>query len=263
MSQVLTAEVVAPLTPEQEAAAALNHAMEVVTRAKAVVIKSDDDYRASDSACAAIKGEIKKVEARRDELVRPLNTVVKKINAGFKDVTSALESALDAYRRPMTAYQTELARQRQEAEALARKEQFRMEAEARAKADAEIAAAKLAREEADKARAEAESDDPFAAALAEEEAAEAEARANEQAETAKQAIRDMATIEVIPEYTAPKVTGSASKTFTVWTYEVEDESLIPMAYRPVDHASIARDVKAGKDGCRIPGIRVFSRIEVK
>ncbi len=259
-NEVLTAEVMAP---EQEAKIALEVAMQVVTRAKAVVVKSDDDYRQADSACASIKSEIKKVEARRDELVRPLNTVVKKINAGFKDVTAALEQALDAYRRPMTTYQAELARQRAEAEAAARKERERLEAEAKAKADAEMEAARKAREEAEKARAAANSDDPFAAVLAEEAAAESEARANEQAEAARQAIRDMATIEVVPENVAPKVTGSASKTFTVWTYEVTDESLVPMAYRPIDHAALARDVKAGKDACKIPGVRVFSRIEVK
>lgn len=261
-TEVLTPEIVAPATAEQEARTALDHAMQVVTRAKAVVIKTDDDYRASDSACAAIKGEIKKVEARRDELVRPLNTVVKKINAGFKDVTAALEQALDAYRRPMTAYQAELARQRKEAEDAARAERYRLEEEARAKAESEIAAAKKAREEADAARAAAEGDDPFAAVLAEEAAAEAEARANEQAEAARQAIRDIHTIEV-PVSATPKITGAASKTFTVWTYEIEDESLVPMAYRPIDHAALARDVKAGKDECKIPGVRVFSRIEVK
>lgn len=259
-TEVLTPEVMAP---EQEAKIALEVAMQVVTRAKAVMVKSDDDYRQADSACASIKGEIKKVEARRDELVRPLNTVVKKINAGFKDVTAALETALDAYRHPMTTYQAELARQRAEAEAAARKERERLEAEARAKADAEIAAAKLAREEAEAARAAATNEDPFAALLAEEEAEAAEARATEQAEAARQSIRDMATIEVVPEFVAPKVTGSASKTFTVWDFEITDPGLVPMVYRPIDHAALARDVKAGKDGCKIPGVRVFSRIEVK
>jgi len=259
-NEILTPEVMAP---EQEAKIALEVAMQVVTRAKAVVVKSDDDYRQADSACASIKGEIKKVEARRDELVRPLNTVVKKINAGFKDVTSALESALDAYRRPMTAYQAELARQRAEAEAAARKERERLEAEAKAKAAAEMEAARKAREEAEAARAAATSDDPFAAVLAEEAAQEAEARANEQAEAARQAIRDMATIEVVAENVAPKVTGSASKTFTVYEFEVEDESKIPDPYWVLDRASILRDVRAAKDECRIPGIKVTKRIEVK
>ena len=39
---------------------------------------------------------------------------------------------------------------------------------------------------------------------------------------------------------APKVTGSASKVYTVYDFEIEDESLIPMVYRPVDMAAILR-----------------------
>ncbi len=257
--EVLTPEIV---PAEAEAKVALESAMQVVTRAKAVVVKSDEDYRAADSACAAIKAEMKKLEAQRDSFVRPLNDTVKRINAGFKDATNALQTALDAYRRPMTTYQAELARQRAEAEAAARKERERLEAEARAKADAEIAAAKKAREEAEAARAAAEGDDPFAAVLAEEAAADAEARAAEQAEAARRAIREAATIEV-PVAAAPKVTGAASKIYTVWDFEITDPALVPMAYRPIDMAALARDVKAGKDQCQIPGVRVFSRVEVK
>ena len=259
MPEVLTPEIV---PAEQEAKVALESATQVMTRAKAVVVKSDDDYRAADSACATIKAEMKRLESQRDSFVRPLNDTVKRINAGFKDATNALQQALDAYRKPMTAFQAELARQREDAEREARKERERLEAEARANADAEIAAAKKAREEADAARAAAEGDDPFAAVLAEQEAEEAEVRANEQAEAARAAIREIATIDV-PVMAAPKVTGAASKTHTIWTYEITDEALVPMAYRPIDHASLARDVKAGKDECRIPGVRVFSRIEVK
>lgn len=262
MSTETNPQILEVMTPEQEAAAALQNAMQVVTRAKAVIIKTDDDYREADSACAAIKSEMKKTEARRDELVRPLNTVVKKINAGFKDVSSALETALDAYRRPMTAYQAELARQRAEAEAIARKERERLEAEAKAKADAEIEAARKAREEAEAARAAAQVDDPFAAILAEDAAAEAERRAAEQAEIAKQSIRELATIDV-PVVSAPKVTGSASKVFTVYDFEVEDESLIPKPYWVLDRAAILRDVRAAKDDCSIPGIKVTKRTEVK
>ena len=161
--EVLTAEV---MPPEQEAKLALDGAMQVVTRAKMVVVKSDDDYRAADQACAAIKAEVKKLEARRDSFVRPLNDTVKRINAGFKDATAALEQALDAYRRPMTTYQAELARVRKEAEDAALREQARLVAEARAKADLEIAAAKQAQAEADAARAAVQDDDPFAALLA-------------------------------------------------------------------------------------------------
>ena len=139
------AQVLEPLSHEQEAAQALRKAMEVLTLAKAVVIKTEDDYSAADAAVAAIKNAQK---------------------------------------------------------------------------------------------------------------------AAEQAEAAKQALREVHAVNV-PVVTAPKVTGSASKTFTVWEFEIEDPALVPLAYRPIDTAAIARDVKAGKDECKIPGVRVFSRIEVR
>lgn len=254
-------QVLAPLTPEQEAAAALQEAMQVLTRAKAVVIKTDSDYSAADAAVASIKNAQKMAETKRTGLVKPLNDTVKKINAEFKPVDAAFEEALGAYRRPMSAYQAELARQRAEAEAIAKAEQKRLEDEARIKADAEIAEANRLQAEADAARAAVESDDPFAALLAADDLEEAERKAADAAEAAKQAIRDTR-VEVPVEYVA-KVTGSASKTFTVYGYEIEDESLIPMCYRPIDHASLLRDVKASKDECRIPGLKLTKKIEVR
>jgi len=126
----------------------------------------------------------------------------------------------------------------------------------------QMEAARKAREEADAARSAAQVDDPFAALLAEDAAVEAERRAAEQVEAAKQAIRDIHTIDV-PVVAVPKVTGSASKVFAVYDFEIEDESLIPMVYRPVDMAAILRDVRAAKEECRIPGIKVTKRTEVK
>lgn len=256
------AQVLEPLSHEQEAAQALRKAMEVLTLAKAVVIKTEDDYSAADAAVAAIKNAQKAAEAKRTGLVKPLNDTVKKINAEFKPVDAAFEEALGCYRRPMSAYQAELDRQRREAEEAARKERERLEAEARAKAEAEMAAARKAQEEADAARAAVDTDDPFAALLAADDLEEAERKAAEQAEAAKQALREVHAVNV-PVVTAPKVTGSASKTFTVWEFEITDPALVPLAYRPIDTAAIARDVKAGKDECKIPGVRVFSRIEVR
>ena len=256
------AQVLEPLSHEQEAAQSLRKAMEVLTLAKAVVIRTDEDYSAADAAVASIKNAQKAAEAKRTGLVKPLNDTVKKINAEFKPVDAAFEEALTCYRRPMSAYQAELDRQRREAEAAARKERERLEAEARAKAEAEMAAARKAQEEADAARAAVDTDDPFAALLAADDLEEAERKAAEQAEAAKQAIREVHAVNV-PVVAAPKVTGSASRTFTVWEFEIEDPALVPLAYRPIDTAAIARDVKAGKDECKIPGVRVFSRIEVR
>ena len=255
-------EILPALTPDQEAKAALGRAMEVLTMAKAVKIIDEDSYAAADAAVAAIKIAKKSAEAKRTSFVKPLNDTVSAINAEFKPISAAFDEALEAYRRPMTAYQTELARQRAEAEAEAKKERERLGAEARAKAEAEIAAAKKAQEEADAARAAVDGDDPFAAILAEDEAAETQRLADEASEAARQAIREVHAVNV-PVVVAPKVTGSASKTFTVYGYEVEDESLIPRPYWVLDHAALLRDVRASKDECRIPGLKITKSIEVK
>lgn len=252
-----TPEILPALTPEQEAKAALNRAMEVLTLAKAVKVVDEDSYAAADAAVASIKSAQKQAENKRTELVKPLNDTVKKINAAFKPVDAAFEEALAHYRRPMSLYQADLAEKRRKAEEEARLERERIAREEAAK----IEAARKAEEEARKAAEDAaKAEDPFAAILAEDAAQAAADAARQTAEEAKQAIREVATIPVM----APaKVTGSASKTHTVWKFEITDPALVPLAYRPIDTAAIARDVKAGKGECNIPGVRVYSEIEVK
>lgn len=257
-------EIIDALTPEQEAHRELETAMEVLTRAKVVIVTTDTEYSEADAAVASIKNAQKRAESRRTELVKPLNDVVKKINAGFKPVDAAYEQALGCYRKPMSAYQAELARQRAAAEAEAKRERERLEAEAKAKAAAELEAARKAKEEADAALAALQTvGDPLAAILAQEDAAEAERKAQEQAEAAMQAIRDSASIVVTPAVVVPKVTGTASKTHEVWKFEITDPALVPLKYRPIDETAIARDVRSLKSECEIPGIRVYSEIEVK
>jgi len=242
------------LTPEQEATQALQEAMGVLTRAKVVIVTNDTEYIAADAAVASIKNAQKTAEARRTELVKPLNDVVKKINAGFKPVDAAYEQALGCYRAPMSNYQAKLAMERARAEEEARKERERIAREEAAK----VEAARTEAEEA--ARKVTESADPFDALLAEEEAEEANQRAAMQLEEFKQAIREVA---MAPLNVPAKVTGSASKTYEVWKFDITDPALVPLAYRPIDEAAIARDVRAGKGDCKIPGVRVYSTIEVK
>lgn len=45
---------------------------------------------------------------------------------------------------------------------------------------------------------------------------------------------------------------------TTWEYEIIDESQIPREYFVLDHARIAREVRAQKAQLTIPGVRVFS-----
>lgn len=247
-------EIIDALTPEQEAHRELETAMEVLTRAKVVIVTTDTEYSEADAAVASIKNAQKRAESRRTELVKPLNDVVKKINAGFKPVDAAYEQALGCYRKPMSAYQAKLAMERAKAEEEARKERERIAQEEARK----VEEARKAADEA--ARAAQATEDPFDALLANEEAEEANRKAALQLEESKQAIREVATLPV----NAPaKVTGSASKTFEVWRYEITDPALVPLKYRPIDEAAIARDVRADKGDCQIPGVRVYKTIEVK
>ena len=247
-------EIIDALTPEQEAHRELETAMEVLTRAKVVIVTTDTEYSEADAAVASIKNAQKRAESRRTELVKPLNDVVKKINAGFKPVDAAYEQALGCYRKPMSAYQAKLAMERTKAEEEARKERERI-------AQDEARKVEEARQAADAAAKAAQTaEDPFDALLASEEAEEASSRAALQLEASKQALREVATIQ--PDLPA-KVTGSASKTFEVWHYEITDPALVPLKYRPIDEAAIARDVRTEKGDCHIPGVRVYKTIEVK
>ena len=253
-------------TPEQSAAAALAEAMAVVTRAKQVLVTDDASYRVADEACGTIKAAMKRADAERDGWVRPLNTQVKRINAGFKDIENAYNAALAAYRAPMTAYQTVLAKARQKAEEEAAAERKRLEAIAEVERQKTMAALLEAQEQATAAARTEAALDPFDAALAEGEATAAAAKAEEaKAEEAKaaylQAVRDTH-VEVAVAYT-PKVTGSGSKSYTIWEYEITDPELVPMVYRPIDTAMVAAEVKRSKGETSIPGIRVFSHTEVK
>lgn len=259
MSNELTTqpEILDALTPEQEAKIALSMAMEVLTLAKAVKVIDEPSYAAADSAVAAIKNAQKQAEAKRTDLVKPLNDTVKKINASFKPVDAAFEEALSCYRKPMSLYQAKLADERRKAEEEARIERERVAKEEAAKIEA---ARKMEAEAAEAARKASESSDPFAALLAQDSAEEAAQAAAQTIEEAKQTLREVATIQ--PNLPA-KVTGSASKTYTIWEYEIEDESKIEDRYWIIDHAAIARDVKALKDEFKSPGIKTTSRTEVK
>ena len=235
----------------------LQKAMEVLTKSKAVIVTNQDEYSQADAAIAAIKGAMKAAEGKRLEMVKPLKDYTSRVDAGFRQIKTVFEDALRFYQLPMSAFQAKLAEERRKAEEDARRERERIEREEAAKIEAARKAEDEARRAAEAAQQVA---DPFEAALAEQEADDAAAAAQQVAEEAKQAIRNVATI---PVAAPPKVTGSASKTYEVWKFEITDPALVPLAYRPIDTAAIARDVKAGKGECNIPGVRVYSEIEVK
>ena len=135
------------------------------------------------------------------------------------------------------------------AEEEAEAERKRLQAIAQAESDRLL-------EEARKAQEAAKTqEDPFLAALAQSEA-------EEKAEEFKQSVYDHHAIQV-PVAPTQKVTGSASKTYEVWDYEITDGALVPLQFRPIDEKLIAAEVRRLKGETDIPGVKVSSRIEVK
>jgi hypothetical protein len=55
--------------------------------------------------------------------------------------------------------------------------------------------------------------------------------------------------------------GGVAVALVVWDYEITDETLIPLAYRPIDRAAILRDVRTEKAATAIPGVRAFSDVK--
>ena len=255
-------QMVPVLTPEQEAQLVLHEAMEVLTLAKAVRVTTPEEFSQAGKACQAIKDAMKRADAKRDSLVRPLNSVVKTINAEFKVVEGKFQEALRCYTGPMTAFQTEQERIRRQAEELARLDRERKEAEAREIARQAEEAALKARQEAEDAAAKlSTTTDPFEAALLEAQADEAHAASTAALETAKDAYREAArTPSTI--FAPAKVTAVGVRTTTVYDYEITDPDQVPMRFRPIDERLIAAEVRTLKDKAAIPGVKITSRVVV-
>jgi len=74
----------------------------------------------------------------------------------------------------------------------------------------------------------------------------------EQEEKRKQQISEAP--ETVP-VEAPKLDGTSIR--KVWKFEVTDFSALPDEFKKVDEAKLGAVVRALKDQCKIPGIRVF------
>ena len=107
-------------------------------------IKDQSQYDSAIEIGKAVKTKYQETEAKRRELVDPLNEVVKKINAGFKKILEPLEAFERGIKRVCVDYQGEQERIRQEAQRkaqeAARIERERIEAQARVQREKEDAA---------------------------------------------------------------------------------------------------------------------------
>ena len=259
----------ASVTPDQygemalaEAQKAIDASLVAVASAKLVKVTTEEEYRAADLKMTDIKASMRGFEDKRDGLVRPFNTVVAKINARFKEAKDTYTSALSFYRTPMTAFQAKLAEDRRKADEAAAAERKRLQDSADDKRRKAEEALRLAQEQAEAATKPNAPLDAFDALLAEGEAQEAAARVEAAKSTFEQTIRDTSRIEVPVAFT-PKVTGSGSKTYTEWKYEITDPAAVPMTFRPISEAMIAAEVMQMKGETKIPGVRIYSEVIVK
>jgi hypothetical protein len=115
-----------------------------------------------------------------------------------------------------------------------------------------------AKEAADRKRREKEAAD--LAAQQEREAKKLAKQLSKQGdeEAAQQVIafaKEHVPIVAPAERVVPKTAGSVLK--PVWRFEIFDESLIPIKYRPVDESLVRKDVNTFGVDANIPGVRIW------
>lgn len=220
------------------------------------------------------------LEDQRVASVKPINGVVKAVNAYFKDDCNMLELkvAREGLGTKLTARAGHVAeRQRREAAAEARRlqdlalqESIRIE-EAKRKAEAEAAEAqRLAWEAGREAREAAERAKSAAERV---QAREAEERARMDAEKAQRAAEDaramssqavLDTAEQITGDTKAPITrtefGSSASTRKTWVFELNDISKVPAEFLALNEVLVR---KAIREGARdISGLRIFEQSKV-
>ena len=247
------------MTPQQEAEQTKAEALVALSTAKAVVIKTPEDYKKAGEYFKKLKDMLREIKAKKDKIIKPIKQSIKDLEALFEPSEDAINQALAALEPPMIGFKQAEARRIQEAEEAVRKERERLEAEARAAAKAEEEKLERAHQEAEAARKAAEElaeDDPLAAMLAQDEADEAEKRAATAFAATQAAIREAASVVVPGEY-VPKTSAAGTSFRTNWKWEIEDASQIPREMMMPNETLIGSIVRSQKDKTKIPGIRVF------
>lgn len=106
--------------------------------AKALIVDSQEMYEFADAQLVGVKRSAKLIEAKRKEIVDPINKAKDAVQALFKPVLDDLSAAEGVYKRSMLTWQ-------QEQDRLRRAEQARLDEEARiAREKLEAQAAKAA-----------------------------------------------------------------------------------------------------------------------
>ncbi len=95
------------------------HVVVLVEEANSFAIRSEADYSDAADLIRDLADRYDRIEAARTDLTKPLNEVLKKINAAFKPMQNEIDAAKKRVRGLMTAWTI---KKRQEAEQLAAKQ---------------------------------------------------------------------------------------------------------------------------------------------
>lgn len=238
--------------------------------ASIAVIKDQPGYDSAVEIGRAVKTKYTETEARRRELVDPLNDVVKKINAGFKKILEPLEAFERGIKRVCMDYQQEQERIRIEAQRKAdeeaRRERLKIEAAARAQREKEDAARRA--EEDARRKAAAEQDAEKRKALE----AEAEKRRKEaDAASAKAETKEAVAASVVSQVIEAKVENRGISGVEKWRATVTDKKAFiawvmekgALEYVQIDEKLLTKEAQNTKGARSWPGVKTEKYFEAR
>lgn len=200
----------------------------------------DDSKNMATLAIKEVKHFSDLVEAKRKELVDPLNQEVKRINEYAKSICQPLDKSKDHLKKALLSFEAVLEKKRQE--------EARKLAEAKAKAEAE------ARAKAEEERQAREFASMFDGDVTENDKVkiEIETQAAQEREVAEINLQHKQEMKAVA---ANKVSGVRK----IWKFEITDPELVNREYLMVDEKKVAAAMKElVKDGVtEIPGIRFY------
>lgn len=208
------------LTADKDVTALEPERESLQARTMNLVIKDAVGYAEAAEWLKTIKGALKKIEDARTRITQPMNEALRQVNAQAKDAAAPFMASEQKIKRAMISYSDEQDRIRQEEQ-------------------------RKANEAAEKERRRLQEIADRAAAKGQENKAEAFAE------------RAAAVVAPVAQQAAPKISGVNIP--KVWTFEIENEKLIPREYLLVDETKIRKVVQALKGSTNIPGVRVFEQ----
>lgn len=225
--QVKIPEIVAPGDdPQTRESVALVGKLSEGARALAIVGEAGEQVAAQ--LLVRIKSTLNAVEKRRLELTRPVNALVKELNAIYKLVTDPLERAERDVKAKVARWRAEVEEKNRKAQA----EADRLKREAQKNEDVAF-----------------ESDDPVERELADQQAERQRAKANE------------ALLATPAPSGTVKVGGGASMSSRkVPKWKVVDEKLVPRMFLMVNDKAVNGAVRGGSRA--IPGLEIWEEDEV-